>query len=444
MSQQDNGVWDDILTHLQQAIPAVEFRTWFGQVKPIGMEDGEFVLGVPHTFARDWIEAQYGTMIAEAFKKFGVENAKVNYRILPSGPVEQQDMFSEPPAQPVAPQANGLQLNPKYVFRNFITGPNNVFAHAAASGAAANPGGSYNPLFLYGDSGLGKTHLMQAIGHQIHELFPQKKIEYVTTETFTNELITAIQAQKMPEFRERYRGVDVLLIDDIQFIAGKERTQEEFFHTFNTLYESGSQVVVSSDRPPKEIPTLEARLRSRFEWGLIADVQKPELETRMAILRMNAEYRGVEIEDDVIDYIARNVTSSIRELEGALVRAIVYTSLSQIPLNRENAIKALSEVFAPSNTSLTLEDILNVTANHFGVKPALIQGRGRQGALVLPRQVAMYLSRELTPHSYPEIASFYSGRDHSTVIYAVRKVNERISDDSEIRGTITLLKESLI
>lgn len=443
MSQSNTGVWDDILTYLKQQISDVEFNTWFGQVKPLGMEDGVFILGVPHSFARDWITAQYGDLINEAFKEFGINNPNISYRILPQGPVEQTDMFSEEPAK-VTREPSRVQLNPKYIFKNFVIGPNNSFANAAATGIANSNDPQYNPLFIYGASGLGKTHLMQAAGHLAREHNPNTKIEYVTTETFTNELITSIQTQQMSEFRDRYRSVDLLLIDDIQFIAGKERTQEEFFHTFNTLYESGSRLIISSDRPPRDIPTLEARLRSRFEWGLIADVQKPDLETRMAILSMNAEYRGVLLDKEVIDYIARNVTSSVRELEGALVRAIVYTSLYQIPLNRENAVKALAEVLDPQDATLTLDDILSTTAKHFDVEPALVRGRGRQAALVTPRQIAMYLARELTPHSYPEIAEFFGGRDHSTVIYAVRKVNERISADTDVRTAINDLKEALL
>lgn len=436
-------MWDDILTHLQDTIPTVEYHTWFNQVEPVGMENGAFILGVPHSFARDWITAQYGEIIEEAFKKLGVNEPSIEYRILPPRPVEQTDMFSETPA-PSTPEPSRSALNPKYIFENFIVGPANNFAFAACKGAATKPGVEFNPLFLYGDSGLGKTHLMQAAGHFLRGLQPNAKIEYITTETFTNDLITAIQGQRMNDFRERYRSVDLLLIDDIQFIAGKERTQEEFFHTFNTLYESGKQIIVSSDRPPRDIPTLEQRLRSRFEWGLIADVQRPDLETRMAILRMNAQYRGVSIDPEVTNYIARNVTSSVRELEGALVRAIVYTSLNQIPLNRENAEKALSEVFAPSNTNLTLDDILNLTSAHFEVESQKVRGRGRQAALVAPRQIAMYLARELTAHSYPEIGEFFGGRDHSTVMYAVRKVNEHMTNDMEVRTAIDMLKESLL
>src|SRR5690606_1453591 len=276
------------------------------------------------------------------------------------------------------------------------------------------------------------------------ERFPTLAVEYVTTEAFTNELINAIREDKMALFRDRYRSIDLLLIDDIQFIAGKERTQEEFFHTFNALYESGKQLIVSSDRPPKDIPTLENRLRSRFEWGLITDIQAPELETRIAILKMNAEYRGVKVPSEVIDYIARHVTSNIRELEGALVRAIVYASMNQVPLNRQTVAKALSDVFAPSDLNLTMVDLLRKTAEHFSVNPDDVRGKGRRHELVVPRQIAMYLIRELTTHSYPEIGQYFSGRDHSTVMYAVQKVQDGIDADADVARVVRTVKDALV
>src|SRR5690606_15826516 len=324
------------------------------------------------------------------------------------------------------------RLNPKYVFSNFVVGPNNNLANAAAQAVVETAGRTYNPLFLYGESGLGKTHLMHAVGHATIERHPHMSVEYVTTETFTNELINAIGDKKMSAFRDRYRSIDLMLIDDIQFIAGKNYTQEEFFHTFNALYESGKQLIVSSDRPPKDIPTLEKRLRTRFEWGLITDVQAPEFETRMAILKMNAEYRGVKVTPDVIDYIARHVTSNIRELEGALVRAILYASMNQAPLNRQTVAKALSDVFAPSDINLTMPDIVKLTCKTFNVSADDVRGKGRRQELVVPRQVSMYLIRELTTHSYPEIGQYFSGRDHSTVMYAVQKVTAGLETDAEL------------
>jgi len=371
----------------------------------------------------------------------GAASPRIGFQVVPGQPPEQQDIFS---SSPPATQAARPRLNPKYVFSNFVVGPNNNLAHAAALAVAEAPGRAYNPLFVYGDSGLGKTHIMHAVGHSVSERFPKLRVEYVTTETFTNELINAIREDRMVSFRDRYRSIDLLLVDDVQFIAGKERTQEEFFHTFNALYESGKQIILSSDRPPKDIPTLENRLKSRFEWGLITDIQAPELETRIAILKMNAEYRGVRIPSEVIDYIARQVTSNIRELEGALLRVIIYTSMNQVELSRQSAAKALSDVFMPSELNLTMEEILRTTSRHFEVEAVDLRSKGRRQELVVPRQVAMYLIRELTPHSYPEIGQFFSGRDHSTVVYAVQKVTEQLVVDHDLDEKVKAVKRDLL
>ena len=447
MSGIDGGIWDDVITRVREELPEVEFRTWFSSVTLLGIEDGAFMIGVPTAFARDWIKSHYSSVLESSLQKLGVADPRLGFQVMPGKAPEQQDIFSaqpEPVASAPAHRPPAPQLNPKYVFSNFIVGENNNFAHAASLAVAEAPGRAYNPLFLYGDAGLGKTHLMNAVGHAVAERFPHMSIEYVTTEAFTNDLITAIREDRMTHFRDRYRSIDVLLIDDIQFIAGKERTQEEFFHTFNTLYESGKQLIMSSDRPPKDIPTLENRLRSRFEWGLITDIQAPELETRIAILAMNAEYRGVKVPSEVIDYIARHVTSNIRELEGALVRAIVYSSMSQQPLNRQTVAKALSDVFAPSDLQLTMGDILQKTSEHFSVRPEDVKGKSRRQELVVPRQVAMYLIRELTPHSYPEIGSYFSNRDHSTVMYAVNKIQTQLDKGEAISRDVRTLKELLV
>ncbi|HET9027063.1 MAG TPA: chromosomal replication initiator protein DnaA [Trueperaceae bacterium] len=447
MAAKLEGMWDDVIALVRAQIPEVEFRTWFAQVTPHGFVDGAFVLAVPHGFARDWLRTNYTEVIEEALRGLGMDSPKVTFQVVPTQVTEQRDMFSAPPIELVnseKPIARKPTLNPKYVFANFVVGPNNNLANAAARAVVEAPGRAYNPLFLYGEAGLGKTHLMHAVGHAAFERQPNLQVEYVTTEAFTNDLITAIREDRMTQFRDRYRTIDVLLIDDIQFIAGKERTQEEFFHTFNALYESGKQLIVSSDRPPKDIPTLEKRLRSRFEWGLITDIQAPELETRIAILAMNAEYRGVKVPAEVIDYIARHVTSNIRELEGALVRAIVYSSMNQSPLNRQTVAKALSDVFAPSEIALTMPDILKRTADHFGVKPDDVRGKGRRQELVVPRQIAMFLIRELTTHSYPEIGGYFSGRDHSTVMYAVQKIQNTSDSDSDLARAVRSIRETLV
>ena len=446
MLSRDHAIWDDVLDYVRGQISETEFRTWFKQVRPLGIDGGVFQLGVPHSFARDWIKNHFGEVIERALRDLGAPSPKIGFQVVSFAPSEQADLFSQPAAATAAASAPGVdrpRFNPKYVFANFVVGPNNNLAHAAALAVAEAPGRAYNPLFLYGDSGLGKTHLMQAVGHAVADRMPGAQIAYVTTEQFTNELINAIRGDQMAAFRERFRSIDVLLVDDIQFLAGKERTQEEFFHTFNALYESAKQIIVSSDRPPKDIPTLENRLRSRFEWGLITDIQAPELETRIAILKMNAEYRGVKVPSEVVEYIARNVTSNIRELEGALVRAILYASMNQEPLDRATAAKALSDVFAPSDASLTMPDILRVTAQHYGLDPEDLRSKGRRHELVIARQVAMYLIRELTPHSFPEIGQFFGGRDHSTVMYAVQKIGDRVGSDDELARRVRQVRDTL-
>lgn len=443
---QDLAIWDDILEHVRQEIPDVEFRTWFQQVKPLGVDNGAYVIGVPHSFARDWLKNHYSTIVEGALSALGASAPKVGFQVVdfPSG--EQPDLFDanskeehaptiEPP-----PSNTKVALNPKYVFSKFVVGPHNNLAHAAAMAVAEAPGRAYNPLFLYADAGLGKTHLMHAVGHAAPASRAGLQIEYVTTEVFTNDLISAIREDRMTAFRDRYRSIDVLLVDDIQFLAGKERTQEEFFHTFNALYESGKQIIVSSDRPPKDIPTLENRLRSRFEWGLITDMQPPEYETRLAILRMNADYRGVNVPDEVIEYIAMHATSNIRELEGALVRVIVFGSMNNTPLSRSVAAAALSDVFAPSDAPVVMKDVLAATASEFSVTTEALTSKGRRKELVEPRQVAMYLIRELTSHSLPEIGEFFGGRDHTTVMYAVRKVSERLEADPDFASRVSTVR----
>ena len=448
MPSQESAIWEDILDYVKRQIPDVEFRTWFKQVQPMGIDNGTFMIGVPHSFARDWLKTHYGSVLEQALRDLGAPSPRVGFQVISFQKSEQQDMFSTTApaeAHAEAPQkaAPSPRLNPKYVFSNFVVGPNNNLAHAAALAVAEAPGRAYNPLFLYGEAGLGKTHLMHAAGHAVADRFPSLHVEYVTTETFTNELINAIREDRMTSFRERYRSIDLLLIDDIQFIAGKERTQEEFFHTFNALYESGKQIIVSSDRPPKDIPTLENRLKSRFEWGLITDVQAPEFETRVAILKMNADYRGVQVDGEVIEFIARHVTSNIRELEGALVRIIVFASMNDAPLTRQTAAQALSDVFTPSEAALTMKDILRVTADHYDVTPDDVRSKGRRHELVVPRQIAMYLIRELTSHSYPEIGQYFSGRDHSTVMYAVQKVTDQLHEDAQLDQKIREIRAGL-
>lgn len=449
-------IWADVLGYVRKNISEVEYHTWFAPVKNLGVQDGSLVLGVRNSFAQEWFRKHYLELLEDALRSLGAQNPQVSFQVLPAvqeAMILPQDPPPSPPSPPRAgpgqrqapaafPAENRKSLNPKYTFENFVVGPNNNLAHAAALAVAESPGKAYNPLFIYGDVGLGKTHLMHAVGHYITERFPDKRIEYVSTESFTNDLINAIRDDKMTQFRNRYRSVDLLLVDDIQFLAGKERTQEEFFHTFNALYENHKQIILSSDRPPKDIQTLEGRLRSRFEWGLITDIQSPEYETRVAILKMNAENNRIDIPQEVLELIARQVTSNIRELEGALMRVVAFSSLNSVPFSRAVAAKALSNVFAPQEVKVEMMDVLRATAAHFNMPPDVVRGSGRVREVVVPRQVAMYLIRELTSHSLPEIGQFF-GRDHSTVMHAVSKVTEQLGRDPELTASVDGLRRQM-
>ncbi|WP_019587961.1 chromosomal replication initiator protein DnaA [Deinococcus apachensis] len=449
-------IWADVLGYVRKNISEVEYHTWFAPVKNLGVQDGSLVLGVRNSFAQEWFRKHYLELLEDALRSLGAQNPQVSFQVLPAvqeAMILPQDppptptlgqplgQISRPPAMTVAAE-NRKSLNPKYTFENFVVGPNNNLAHAAALAVAESPGKAYNPLFIYGDVGLGKTHLMHAVGHYMTERYPEKRVEYVSTESFTNDLINAIRDDKMTLFRNRYRSVDLLLVDDIQFLGGKERTQEEFFHTFNALYENHKQIILSSDRPPKDIETLAGRLRSRFEWGLITDIQSPEFETRVAILKMNAEHNRIDIPQEVLELIARQVTSNIRELEGALMRVVAFASLNNVPFSRAVAAKALSNVFAPQEVKVEMMDVLRSTAAHFNMPPDTIRGSGRVREVVVPRQVAMYLIRELTSHSLPEIGQFF-GRDHSTVMHAVSKVTEQLGKDPELTASVDSLRRHL-
>ncbi|GGI78887.1 chromosomal replication initiator protein DnaA [Deinococcus wulumuqiensis] len=451
-------IWTDVLAYVRKNVSDLEYTTWFAPVKPLGVQQGSLLLGVRNSFTKDWFRDHYLELLLAALRSLGAEQPQVEFQVLPAA----QDALLLPNDPPPAPEPsaaaprpkpapsspashpgdNRKTLNPKYTFENFVVGPNNNLAHAAALAVAESPGKAYNPLFIYGDVGLGKTHLMHAVGHYLAERFPDKRIEYVSTETFTNELINAIRDDKTTQFRNRYRSVDLLLVDDIQFLAGKERTQEEFFHTFNALYESNKQIILSSDRPPKDIQTLEGRLRSRFEWGLITDIQSPEYETRVAILKMNAEQGRITIPQEVLELIARQVTSNIRELEGALMRVVAFASLNNVPFSRAVAAKALSNVFAPQEAKVEMTDVLRQVAAQYGTTPDLIRGSGRARDIVVPRQVAQYLIRELTGHSLPEIGQFF-GRDHSTVMHAVSKITDQMGKDPELAATVTALRNRI-
>ena len=458
-------VWRAALGELQVSLSPANFETWLRDTQLVDVDEQRFRIAVPNGFAKDWLESRYRSLISQTLARIVGYSVQVEFVIgvlAPRRPTE-MDRHARPPARrrssssaPAAGERQQVRLeptrvggeggttfiNPRYTFSNFIVGSANRLAHAASLSVAERPGHAYNPLFLYGGVGLGKTHLMHAIGNQVIAKFPRKRVVYATSEKFTNEFIASIQQGKIDEFRARYRRIDLLLIDDIQFIADKERTQEEFFHTFNAIHEDGKQIVLSSDRPPKAIVTLEERLRSRFEWGLIADLTAPDLETRIAILRAKAEEGAVPITSDVIEFIARKVVSNIRELEGALNRIVAYASMGAMPIGIELAQAVLSNVlYNPKKRQVTPERIAKVVSEYYSVPMDALQGQKRDKAIVVPRQIAMFLMREETDVSLLRIGAELGGRDHSTVLHACDKINREVAVNDELRREIAAVRE---
>ncbi len=446
-------VWRAALGELQVSLSPANFETWLRDTQLVDVDEQRFRIGVPNGFAKDWLENRYRSLISQTLARIVGYSVQVEFTIVPADPAAGgEDGAGSAPGVPathvrlepgrVGGEGSSANLNPRYTFANFIVGSANRLAHAASLSVAERPGHAYNPLFLYGGVGLGKTHLMHAIGTQVIAKFPRKRVVYATSEKFTNEFITSIQQGKIDEFRARYRRIDLLLIDDIQFIADKERTQEEFFHTFNAIHEDGKQIVLSSDRPPKAILTLEERLRSRFEWGLIADLTAPDLETRIAILRAKAEEGSVPITSDVIEFIARKVVSNIRELEGALNRIVAFASMGATPISIELAQAVLSNVlYNPKKRQVTPERIAKAVADYYGVPMDALQGQKRDKAIVTPRQVAMFLMREETDVSLLRIGAELGGRDHSTVLHACDKITRESAVNDELRREIAAVRE---
>ncbi len=448
-------VWRAALGELQVSLSPANFETWLRDTQLVDVDEQRFRIAVPNGFAKDWLESRYRSLISQTLARIVGYSVQVEFVIGPSpegagepaAPAEAPSAVAERQQVRVEPTRVGGEggttfLNPRYTFSNFIVGSANRLAHAASLSVAERPGHAYNPLFLYGGVGLGKTHLMHAIGNQVIAKFPRKRVVYATSEKFTNEFIASIQQGKIDEFRARYRRIDLLLIDDIQFIADKERTQEEFFHTFNAIHEDGKQIVLSSDRPPKAILTLEERLRSRFEWGLIADLTAPDLETRIAILRAKAEEGAVPITSDVIEFIARKVVSNIRELEGALNRIVAYASMGAMPIGIELAQAVLSNVlYNPKKRQVTPERIAKVVSEYYSVPMDALQGQKRDKAIVVPRQIAMFLMREETDVSLLRIGAELGGRDHSTVLHACDKITREVAVNDELRREIAAVRE---
>ena len=440
-------VWEEALQYIQGRVPKQVYDTWFMPVHLDRIENSTAHIGVPNKFFGEWLDTHYASLLAEAVSTArGGGETTVTFTVREKASVQQNEIVS-PSATPrpgnQSKSRRGIQLNPKYTFKNFVVGAGNQFAHAACMAVAEQPGQTYNPLFIYGGVGLGKTHLLNAIGNHVAEK-SDLRIAYLTTEQFTNEVINSIRYDKMMDLRKRYRHIDMLMIDDIQFLMGKERTQEEFFHTFNALYEGHKQIVLSSDRFPKDMPDIEERLRSRFEWGLIADLQPPDVETRIAILRKKSEDEGVKLPEDVIQFLSITMKSNIRELEGSLVRLGAYASLTGQVITLELAKNLLRDVIGDKKKIVAMDDIQEAVCSQFHVKLTELKSRRRSKTLVHPRQIAMYLCRELTDASYPEIGRQFGGKDHTTIIHACRQVAKAKETDTTLQTTLETLKEQIL
>jgi chromosomal replication initiator protein len=447
-------LWQTALGELQVGLSRANYDTWFKDTTILSEEDDVFLVGVPNAFAREWLENKYRPQVRQALQRLVGRTVDVRFVTSNAGvaPGRAPAPTGRTPGGPAGgprehlagPPQPAPALIPRYTFATFVVGSNNRLAHAAALSVAERPGHSYNPLFVYGGSGLGKTHLMHAIGHAVLTRHPKKRVVYATSEKFTNEFINAIRTQKSEEFRERYRRIDVLLIDDIQFIAGKEGTQEEFFHTFNAIHEEGKQIVLSSDRPPKAIPQLEDRLRSRFEWGLPADISAPDLETRIAILRAKAEAQSVAVPAQVIDFLAQRIVSNVRELEGALTRLVAYATLHAVPITSDLAQTMLQNLlYNPRRQALSPERIVEAVAKYYSVPVEQLRGKARDRQIVTPRQIAMYLMREETEAPLLRIGEALGGRDHSTVLHGCEKIERELAENDDFRRDISALRELL-
>jgi chromosomal replication initiator protein len=438
------NAWQEVLNFLKTKVNPQSYQTWLRPTRFSHVANDTLVVRVPNREFREWIQEHYGDLIQEALGALGLNFQQVSY-------VFEENVEGKTPenGEPRAVQGKldfdsvEHQLNPRYTFETFVVGSCNQFAHAAARAVAEAPSKRYNPLFLYGGVGLGKTHLMQAVGHLIKTNWKQMRLAYVSSEQFTNEVINSLRYDRMVSFRDKYRTVDVLLIDDIEFLAGKERTQEEFFHTFNTLYEAQKQVVISSDCPPKEIAGLEERLRSRFAWGLTADLQTPDLETKLAILAKKAEAQGITLPDNVALFIATNIKSSIRDLEGALTRLVAYSSLTGDEITLPMAQHHLKNLVDLDERRVSIENIQRVVCQEFGLSLSQLKARNNRRVVAYPRQVAMYLAKELTPASLPQIGREFGGKHHTTVLHSISKISELRKTDRDLNRLINKLSDSL-
>jgi len=458
---ESNGLWTRCIASLREQVSDTTWQMWLSGVEPVSFHDGVIVLGVPNAVVRDRVESRFLPLIEDTLAVVSGEDVQARLQVV-DPPLAARAEDERPAATPAAAPANGAQggpgpakavrsretaavsLDPRFIFDTFVAASSNRLAHAAAQAVAETPGRSYNPLFIYGDSGLGKTHLLHAIGNYVQENFPVRKVLYVTTETFMNDFVDSLRMSTTIAFKRRYRECDVLLIDDVQFMENKEGLQEEFFHTYNDLHGAAKQIVLTSDRPPKSIETLEDRLRSRFLSGLITEIDPPDLETRLAILRSKAEGDHDDIPDDVLEFIATHVKNNIRELEGALIRVTAFASLNHEPISLDLAERVLSDIVSAGEPRrITPEMILEATAASYGFSIDAICGPSRTRPLVTARQVAMYLVRELTDYSYPAIARVFGGRDHTTVIHAVDKITTQMKERRQIYDQVTEIRSQI-
>ncbi len=451
------NIWDEVLARIDTKVNRHSFYTWFKPTAYVADQGGSIVVRVPNVLFRDWLTKHYSAVLNEALGELGRAGASIAF--VTEGPGTRHPQPPQPVLDPIAPPnldevgpaevdaapapiTAPAGLNPRYTFETFIVGSSNQFAHAASRAVAEAPSRSYNPLFVYGGVGLGKTHLMHAVGRYVLQHNPSFRLTYISSERFMNEMINAVRYDRILDFRERYRSVDVLLVDDIQFLAGKEGTQTEFFHTFNALYDAQKQIVLSSDCPPHEIPQLEERLRSRFEWGLIADIQPPDLETKVAILKKKAEADGIPLPDNVAIYIAGKIKSNIRELEGSLTRLVAYASLTNSAISLPLAQDVLKSILNHDERAVTIEIIQKFVADYYQQKVVDLKSRNNSKSVAIPRQVAMYLCKQLTHASLPEIGRSFGGKHHSTVIHSIRKIEDLRKRDGDFNSLINTFLES--
>ena len=452
-SAPDKHSWDRVTTILRRSVPRQQFETWFRGMRLVSLGPERAELTVPNNFLREWIHRKYYGVLRRALREVSGGDPEIEIRIADSGGADSGSQpyspaprrASPPQAAPVAPTygESDVILNAQYSFENFVPGPSNNFAYAAAVAVADSPGKSYNPLFLHGSVGLGKTHLLQAVCHQLIDRRPDMRILYLSCETFTNHFVTAVANGELDSFRFRYRHVDVLLIDDIHFLANRERTQEEFFHTFNTLYNANKQIILSSDSNPAEIPTLEERLVSRFKWGIVARIDHPVYETRVAIISRKARVHGIPFPDEVVRFLAENLRCNIREIEGAVNKVAGMANIYERPVDAEMAKEALRDLIPPTNARVSIDGIIRTVAEYYGVPVRDLMGKRRTKSIAYPRQICMFLARRLTSHSLEEIGGYFGGRDHTTVMYAYDKIRKEVEASSDLSQTLERLKTKL-